>query len=240
MNPSTNASGATHVGQVRPVNQDAFLVNREIGLYIVADGMGGHVGGEVASLMSIQVIQEYIETHPAHTEEDILSRIEQAIQTASSRIYEKSLQKYDLYGMGTTVTLLHVVGQKAYVGQVGDSRLYLLRKGFIYQITRDHSLVSEQVRAGRITEEEAKQHKLRNIITRSVGYQERELVDTFSITLEQGDLCLLCSDGLYTKVSDQEIAKEMERSGLEAVPYLIDLANKRGGPDNITGVVVCY
>jgi protein phosphatase len=142
--------------------------------------------------------------------------------------------------MGTTATVLKIVDDHAYIGHVGDSRCYLLRCGFIYQITNDHSLVGEQVRAGILSKEEAELHNLRNVITRSVGYQEEEDVDTTSLSLEDGDLFLLCSDGLFSsrKVTDKEISHEVEALETKAVAKLIALANERGGDDNITVVVI--
>lgn len=241
------AAGKTDVGQVRSTNQDSFLIDEKERLYIVADGMGGHAGGEIASSLCVQEVAKRIREHKAlfsskeervHPDAKISNVLADAVNYASTKIYEKALEDPSLKGMGTTATVLKVVDGFAYVAHVGDSRCYLLRCGFIYQVTNDHSLVSEQVRAGILTKEEAELHHLRNVITRSVGYQEEEDVDTTSLQLEDGDLLVLCSDGLHGKVPDKEISNLTKELETEAVPKLIQLANDRGGDDNITVVVV--
>jgi protein phosphatase len=161
-----------------------------------------------------------------------------AVNVACSKIYEKSLEDPILRGMGTTATMVKIIGKKGFIAHVGDSRLYLIRSGFIYRMTFDHSLVNEQVRAGVITEEEASLHKLRNIITRSVGYQEEEDVDTFVFDLEDGDYLILCSDGLHGKIDEYELTQICLKKSISAVSTLIDLANQRGGEDNITAVIL--
>lgn len=241
------AAGATDVGQVRSSNQDSVFVGEAERLFIVADGMGGHAGGEIASSLCVQEVSRYLKDHSSdlassadHPDARISNVLAQAINHASTKIYERALEEPSLKGMGTTATVLKVVDGFAYVAHVGDSRCYLLRCGFIYQITNDHSLVSEQVRAGILTKEEAEAHNLRNVITRSVGYQEEEDVDTTSLSLEDGDILILCSDGLYGngKVSDKELSLVAQEQEIKAVPRLIALANERGGDDNITVVVV--
>lgn len=238
--------GLTDVGRVRSINQDSFLADDKTHLYIVADGMGGHVGGEIASRMCAEQISAYLQTNKsvfAQVEGSVqLARIgtimAQAINHSSTKIYEKALEDPTLKGMGTTATAIKIEQDRGFIAHVGDSRIYLLRQGLIYTLSNDHSLVSEQVRAGLLTKEEAELHHLKNVITRSVGYQEEEDVDTFSIVLEKGDLFLLCSDGLHGKVSDQEIAQLCSDLRLDAAPKLIALANERGGDDNITVVIV--
>ncbi len=241
------AAGKTDVGQVRSTNQDSFLIDEKERLYIVADGMGGHAGGEIASSLCVQEVAKSIRDHKStfhgketrtHPDPKISNVLANSINHASTKIYEKALEDPSLKGMGTTATVLKVVDGFAYVAHVGDSRCYLLRCGFIYQVTNDHSLVSEQVRAGILTKEEAELHHLRNVITRSVGYQEEEDVDTTSLQLEDGDLLLLCSDGLHGKVPDKEISNLTKELETEAVGKLIQLANERGGDDNITVVIV--
>lgn len=239
------AGGLTDVGRVRSTNQDAFLADLEDRLYVVADGMGGHAGGEIASSLCIKEVGNFLNTNRQifdgknkHPDPKIRSTILNAINHASTKIYERALENPALKGMGTTATLLKIVDRHAYVGHVGDSRCYLIRCGLIYQLTNDHSLVSEQVRAGIITKEEAELHHLRNVITRSVGYQEEEDVDYTSIELDKDDYLVLCSDGLHGKVSDREISRLVQENGLDALKLLIDLANSRGGDDNITVVIV--
>jgi PPM family protein phosphatase len=237
--------GATDVGQVRSANQDSFFVDEKKQVFLVADGMGGHAGGEIASGLCVEIIPPYIddqkdvfESCKSHPDQRIANCLAGSINFASTKIYEKALENPKLKGMGTTATVMKIVGNYAYVAHVGDSRCYLIRCGYIYQVTNDHSLVSEQVRAGILSKEEAEQHHLRNVITRSVGYQEEEDVDTTSFELEDGDLILLCSDGLHGKVPDKEISVLIQDKGPEAVSGLISMANQRGGEDNITGVII--
>jgi len=238
--------GATDVGRIRQTNQDAFMVDLNDHLFVVADGMGGHAGGEVASRICVQEIASYVQSHERmfknwsgkHPDSRLASVLAEAINHASMKIYEKALEEPDLKGMGTTSTLLMVIDGFAYCAHVGDSRLYLIREGFIYQITHDHSLVSEQLRAGLITREQAKVHERRNVITRSVGYQEYEDVDSFAFATAPGDLLVLCSDGLHGKLTDEEISNKCRTLGCAAVHDLIAAANAGGGDDNITAVVV--
>lgn len=246
MKKKVEAMGATDVGRIRQTNQDAFTVDLNNQLFVVADGMGGHAGGEVASRICVQEIASYLHSHERmfrdsqarHPDPRLGSLLAEAINHASMRIYEKALEEPDLKGMGTTSTLLMLVEGQAYCAHVGDSRLYLIREGFIYQITHDHSLVSEQLRAGLITSEQAKVHERRNVITRSVGYQEYEDVDSFTFATASGDILLLCSDGLHGKLTDEEISNKCRSLGCAAVHDLIAGANSRGGDDNITAVVV--
>ena len=240
------ACGGTHVGKVRAGNQDAFLSDEKKKLFVVADGMGGHAGGEIASSLAVSGIDLFIQENSGfilgggltHPDARISSVMADAINHASTKIYERALEEPSLKGMGTTATVLKIIDNWAYCSHVGDSRLYLIRAGFIYQMTNDHSLVSEQVRAGIITKEEAELHHLRNVITRSVGYQEEEDVDTASFRLEDNDIMLLCSDGLHGKVNDKELSLLATENGTQAVDKFIALANERGGDDNITVVIV--
>jgi protein phosphatase len=242
------ADGLTDVGQVRSSNQDSFLVAAPEGLFIVADGMGGHAGGEIASSLAVQEIARYLKQNGeilkplgderTHPDARVANTLIGAVNYASTKIYERALEEPSLRGMGTTATVCRIVDGHAYVAHVGDSRCYLMRCGYIYQITNDHSLVSEQVRAGILTKEEAESHHLSNVITRSVGYQEEEDVDTTSFELEDGDVILLCSDGLTRKITDKEISLIARELETQAVKRLIAMANERGGEDNITIVIL--
>ena len=241
------ASGATDKGLVRESNQDAYWIDQEKGIFIVADGMGGHAGGEIASRLCVNEIVAHMTKNESPTclyditsqrKSSLLKSLSVSVNHASAKIYEHSLEEPSLRGMGTTTTLVKIIGKGAFCAHVGDSRLYLLRSGFLYQLSLDHSLVQEQLRAGLITEEEASFHHLRNVITRSVGYQEEEEVDTFDFDLQSEDLLLLCSDGLHGKVSDREISDHLQKMSLDAVNYLINLAKTRGGEDNITVVII--
>lgn len=244
------AVGATDVGMVRDSNQDSFCVNQALGLYLVADGMGGRAGGEVASSLAVQAVAwevsqqlEALQKSDSTVRRSILAR---AINAASLKIYERSLELPQYRGMGTTCTLIWISpspdvtkGNVAIVAHVGDSRCYLQRAGMLYQVTDDHSLVNEQVKSGVLSRTDPKVTQMRNVITRSVGYQEEEEVDTFVLPLFQGDRFLLCSDGLTGKVTDFEIAEHMAHSSLFDTPSnLIALANQRGGEDNITAILV--
>ncbi len=245
------AAGKTDVGRVRSSNQDAILVDQDAGLFVVADGMGGHVGGEIASSLCISEIRSFLAEQGLgdatvdklkelgnHPEPVIVGVLARAINHASGRIYERALEEPMLKGMGTTATVVKVIGDRAYCGHVGDSRLYLIRCGLIYQMTHDHSLVSEQVRAGLLTKQEAELHHLKNVITRSVGYQEEEDVDTLHFQVEDGDLILLCSDGLHGELGDAELSRIAGERRSGAVDDLIRIANERGGDDNISVVIL--
>lgn len=237
-----NGVGLTDPGRVRLNNQDSFLINNHLQLFSVADGMGGHAGGEIASQIAMEVTEAYYEEFQKEFNYAKLSSIdlhgERAINKASKAIFNRSLESPELQGMGTTETLLYIHDDIGFCAHVGDSRLYLFRAGFLYQLSNDHSLVSEQIRAGKLTAEEAQTHKLRNIITRCVGYKEEEVVDTFHFKLESSDIFLLCSDGLHGKIRDHDIAEVFIKKPAHPEKELIEMANAAGGEDNITAVVV--
>ncbi len=242
------ARGDTDIGLARTSNQDAFLVDKKRRLFIVADGMGGHAGGEVASDLCVKRVAGWIDEHATATklasvdenlrQAHICSILTQAINHASTSIFERALEEPQLMGMGTTASVLIIYGKRAYIGHVGDSRIYLIRDRFIYQLTNDHSLVGEQLRAGVISGEEAKNTRMQNVITRSVGYQEMEDVDTSTIAIESDDIFVLSSDGMHGRISDEEISRTVNKNKLNAVKELVELANARGGKDNITLIVV--
>lgn len=242
--------GISDIGKKRTKNEDSFLINNELKLYVVADGMGGHSGGEFASKYAVSTIEEVIQSMQSDPEATVISgvnsedsdfgdRMRYAIEVASQKIYDQALYDPELKGMGTTVTAMLIEGDTACVANVGDSRVYLVRDGKISQITQDHSLVSEQIRAGVISEEDAKKHKLKNIITRSVGYQEEVDADIFYEKLKAKDRYILCSDGLTNLVSDETLKSVVIENPIdEACKKLVSLANEEGGDDNIT-VVIC-
>ncbi|HET9555201.1 MAG TPA: Stp1/IreP family PP2C-type Ser/Thr phosphatase [Anaeromyxobacteraceae bacterium] len=243
------ARGLTDVGLRREHNEDALLIDVDLGLFVVADGMGGHAGGATASRLAVETIRAEIKK--ARDEEpslfgsgaegednplpDILGH---AVEQASAAIFDAAQAEPELAGMGTTVTALLVDGRAAFVAHVGDSRAYLLRAGHIYQVTQDHSLVAEQLRVGAISADEAKHSRFKNIITRSVGFERDVLVDLMGLELEHGDTVVVCCDGLSNLVDDPEILAIVEGSGVDAVEPLVDRANERGGDDNITVAVV--
>jgi protein phosphatase len=243
------ARGLTDVGQRREQNQDALLIDEPLGLFVVADGMGGHAGGATASRLAVDTIraalQKARDEEPAlfgsgaeGEENPLPDLLGHAVEAACAAIFETAQADSELAGMGTTVTAVLVDGRSAFVAHVGDSRAYLLRSGHIYQVTQDHSLVAEQLRSGVITEEDARTSRYKNIITRSVGFEREVMVDLMGLELEAGDALVACSDGLSNHVDDQEILALVEEEGEEAVEGLVDLANDRGGDDNITVALV--
>ncbi len=227
------------VGRKRQKNEDSYLINDELNLFIVADGMGGHAGGEYASRIAITTIEEMFRSTQGNTKLEGDHVLRNSIQDAGAKIVAKAEEDKALRGMGTTVIALHIDGKRAVLGHVGDSRGYLYRDGILEQLTEDHSLVNEQVKSGLITQEEAKTHQFKNIITRSVGVTPEVEVDLVNKKLKAGDAYLLCSDGLSNLVDAKEMEKELrEREPLLAAKTMVDLANKRGGDDNITLVLV--
>ncbi len=244
------ARGVTDVGRRRDHNEDAFLVDEELALFLVADGMGGHAGGGTASRLAVETIRgavrEARDADPALfgggaglEESRIPDLLREAVERACAVIYDTAQGDPDLAGMGTTVTAVIVDGAAAYVAHVGDSRCYLCRRGRIYQVSEDHSLVNEQLKAGAISLDEARHSRFRNIITRSVGFEHDVQVDLMGLEVEAGDALVVCCDGLSNLVEDEEILQVVQTAPLaEAPERLVALANDRGGDDNITAVVV--
>jgi protein phosphatase len=244
------AAGQTDVGRRRDHNEDSFLVDPTLGLFIVADGMGGHAGGGTASRLAVETIQTSVrgahEREPglfgisASVEESPLPDVlREAVEAACARIFQTAQGSPELSGMGTTVTAALVDGRTAFIAHVGDSRCYLVRGARIYQVSEDHSLVNEQLKAGAISADEARNSRFKNIITRSVGFEQQVQVDLMGVELEAGDSLLICCDGLSNLVEDAEILHVLGEGDLEQMPArLIELANERGGDDNITVVVV--
>lgn len=241
--------GQTDVGKKREKNEDSLLIIDSIGLFMVADGMGGHQGGECASRLAVKtvgdVLKQVFEDPEATLTEDVLfdrsnpgEILKYAIRQASHRIFEEANRNPHLKGMGTTAVTLLFRDGRGYIAHVGDSRAYLVRDGRVKQLTTDHSLVVEQLRAGFITEDEMKKHKFKNIITRSVGFQSDVDIDLLVRELEEGDRFLLCSDGLTNLVDDGDLGKVVSKNpAKEACQKLIELANKRGGDDNVTAII---
>lgn len=243
------------IGRKRAKNQDYAGTFPEHTLYVVADGMGGHRGGEVASQMAVSIAGGTFErTHsndPTHPRELLQS----AAREANSQIMKRSQNEKELEGMGTTLTMLHFHRDTALVGHVGDSRCYLIRPDGIWQITRDHSLVQEKLRAGMITREQLKTDRMKNVITRSVGFDPNFSIDLYEYNPKPGDLFLICSDGLSGQVEDAQIletvlthylmpviqapnlAQELMEKALQS---LIDQANEHGGDDNCTAMLIHY
>lgn len=233
-------AGRTDVGVLRAGNEDSYLIVPEQGLFIVADGMGGHAAGEVASGMAVEIIARGLGPVRGVSESELADRLRYAIQAANTAIFERTLAEQEKRGMGTTATVLVLNGARYVIGQVGDSRAYLLREGQLLQLTKDHSYVQEQVDAGYLTPEQARTHPYSNVITRCVGANAEVSPDIYLGALHAGDLYLLASDGLTGMIEDQDLGAVLS-SNLEPqamVDTLIAEANRRGGLDNITAIVV--
>lgn len=250
---SLEAWGETDVGMKRRLNEDIFLVESELGLYLVADGMGGHAAGEVASRLAAEEIIETFrskfdangDTWPEHwniSTSAAANLLVDAILSGHERVTSAVSRDANLKGMGTTVVaaVQSPEGATLTICHVGDSRAYRFRGGELTLLTQDHSWVHEQVAAGFLTEEAARSHPLKNVVTQALGGSTQPRVDIVEIELEEGDLYLLCSDGLNSMLTDDEIASTMsEDVGLkDMVGTLIVQANERGGNDNITVVLL--
>lgn len=257
--------GKTDLGRTREHNEDCFLVadltqrsaslqpavrEHVVGergsLFVVADGMGGAAAGELASDMATQAIYNHLATtwgsDPEASEQQFAFRLKEAVEAANTELHAYAKAHPEVRGMGTTTTAAGVLGQHAYLSQVGDSRAYLVRGGVAHQLTKDQSLMQRLVEAGELTEEEAAQSERRNIILQALGPDARVKVDLTHQELRRGDVLVLCSDGLSGQVKKEEIADAVAREpNLQAVcDRLIALANERGGPDNITVIAVRF
>jgi len=242
--------GMTDIGRKRRHNEDSFLIDDENKIFIVCDGMGGANAGEVASQMAVKIIgqrmRENIEAirelssqNTFDAKQKIKTIIADAVSEASLKIFELASKEEGKRGMGTTLVMLIICGENAYVSNVGDSRAYLVRDNQVYQVTEDHTLVQEQLKRGLITPEEAKNVPYGNVITRAVGVMESVIVDTTHIELMAGDIFLLCTDGLHGYTEDKDILGFVGYSSLEEMANnAIAYANQKGGKDNITAIFV--
>jgi serine/threonine protein phosphatase PrpC len=251
------AFGVSDIGRRRLSNEDAFLVDDALGLYVVADGMGGHNAGEVASGEAVDTLHGMVKREEeslravdrlvgadAQTEELVAAMrrtqrlVESAVQAATYMVFGLGEANPERKGMGTTLSVLLLRGAWAVTAQVGDSRIYMAREGRAEQVTEDHTLVAWQLKRGLITAEEARHSRQKNVITRAVGSREYVQVDTRSFPVRAGDRFLLCSDGLHGYLDEPEIAPLLKGTLQEAAKRAVELANQRGGRDNITAVVV--
>jgi len=258
-NLSFETAALTDVGRVRKNNEDCVftLDGREpnafgtesYGIYVIADGMGGHRAGEVASEMATQIVSTTLidSLRREGKSRSPSNLVKHAIEKANKQIFDMAASRPELYSMGTTITLGFRLDDALYLGHVGDSRAYLIRKGMIRQLTEDHSLVAQLLKEGKITPEEAKKHPDRGVILRCLGTSDSVTVDTLiqndkerRLTLYNGDILLFCSDGLTSDVPDNEILDciEERNNAREACRKLIDLANYKGGGDNISIIIV--
>ena len=242
--------GKTDQGKTRTNNEDAFLVNDHLGLYAVADGIGGHEGGEVASRLAVEALSDMLREQFAGSRSaaafddspetnQYISSLRGAVALANTTIRQTAAQDPALTGMGTTITAVLLRPRTSVFVHVGDSRAYLFRDGTLRQLTDDHSLVAEQMRAGLITPEQARMSPYRHVITRSVGIHPEVHADFGMFELEKNDVLLLCTDGLTEMVKDDDIARILSsETPAASAESLVRRANNNGGVDNITVVVV--
>ena len=232
---------ATDIGRKRQMNQDFIFTSDEpVGnlpnLFVVADGMGGHNAGDFASRYGVSVLVETIKKDQNFNPVKI---IRNGVEAANKEVFDQAARDHSMAGMGTTMVVVTVTGEYAYIANVGDSRMYVMEGGKLHQISQDHSLVAEMIRIGEITPEEGRVHPDKNIITRAVGTAERVRVDFFDIKLEEDSIILMCSDGLTNMVPDEDIETLLCEEGAQnKAQRLVDAANANGGKDNIAVVVV--
>src|SRR5271154_1038203 len=248
------AAAASHRGRVRTANEDSFGICAEEGLFVVCDGMGGAAAGEVASRVAVETVMRYLCGHSgrAHSTDidpgpegepgsEVPGLLRGAVDDANHLVFSQAASDSRLHGMGTTLVALLAQENKAWVAHVGDSRCYRFRNGALQQLTRDHSLVDEQVKLGQLTREEAERSPLRNVITRAVGSQRSVATEIGEVDTAPGDLFLLCSDGLTRELPDARIEAMLKKTGdLDILcQHLIDSANDAGGRDNVTCILAC-
>src|SRR5579859_2494725 len=237
---------ATDVGKVRTHNEDNFLVDKKLALFIVADGMGGHAAGEVASAIAVRTVHEEVRREKELlddyvsgatgankvTTKDVVALIEHAVQRACSKIHQEALNDPNKRGMGTTLSALLVLGHQGFIAHVGDSRIYLARGGRTQQVTEDHTVYNELIKRGKLTREQIEKVQQKNAITRAVGVYERVEVDTLVIELIAGDILMLASDGLHGYLENpEEMTGPLALEGDASAKALVQLANERGGKD---------
>ncbi|MBL7575273.1 protein phosphatase [Peptoniphilus asaccharolyticus DSM 20463] len=228
----------THKGNIREINEDYYYVPKEDGnLFILADGMGGHLAGETASKMAVETVVEELSKKEFKSTEELIESLKEAVRKSNEIVYKKSLEELNLRGMGTTISIVYVYDNKFFYTNVGDSRIYRI-DGSIEQITRDDSFVNYLVDLGEITEEEAKEHPKKNVITRAIGTSENLIPEVMSFDLNSGKI-LMCSDGLSNMVSNEEMLKVLQNEELEdSADELLEKALKAGGIDNITFIII--
>lgn len=240
----------TDVGRVRNVNEDSFLVDKKLNLFVVCDGMGGHAAGEVASQLasrffrdavaaSREMLDDFERGTGTVTREDILQMLQRAVQEACAKVHAEGQKDDTKRGMGTTLTALMVIGSRGFIAHVGDSRVYLVRDGQVHQLSEDHSLINELLKRGRLTKDQIDKVQYKNAVTRAVGVYESVEADTLDFDVLGGDRYLLCSDGLHGYFKTPEFAQYFVTAPDESISQtLVDVANERGGKDNITSLLV--
>lgn len=235
---------SSDIGKAREINQDYYSIPKpedSLQLFILADGMGGYNGGEIASSLATASAKSYIENNfdkIEHNKEAILELIKNAIEYANMVVFEKSKQEPNLEGMGTTLDICFIYNNKVYVGHVGDSRIYRIRGEIIRKLTKDHSYVQQLVEDGKITREEAEHHPKKNMLLKALGCTAMVEPDLRARNIETGDILLMCSDGLTNMVEEKEIYRVVRENPETAAQVLVELANVAGGYDNITVVII--
>ena len=238
------AYAKSDIGKVREINQDAYYISDsldQVQLYMLADGMGGYNGGEIASKLAIQSAKSYIENNFKEIEKDresIIQLVGSSMEYANMVVYEKSKENKDLKGMGTTLEICLIYNNKVYIGHVGDSRIYRIRKEFMRKLTQDHSYVQKLVKDGTITKEEAMHHPQKNMLMKALGCNAFVEPDVMVKGFLKEDILIICSDGLTNLVSQEEIFKEAKKDIEQAPKELVEKANNNGGYDNITVVII--
>ena len=234
----------TEIGRERKINEDFYYISEpedKIKLFILADGMGGYNAGEVASRMAVETVKEYIYKHfekSKESKEKLEALISDSIEYANSTIYKKAQSKKELNGMGTTLDVCLIYNSKIYIGHVGDSRVYRIRKEFMRRITRDHSYVQTLIEDGKISKEEAFHHPKKNMLTKALGCMEKVEPDVYTKTFIKDDIILMTSDGLTNMIKEEEIYNIIKQDKLNATENLVNKANENGGYDNITVVII--
>ena len=234
----------TDIGKARDMNQDYYYIpssENDLQIYILADGMGGYNGGEIASKLAVQTVRDYIENNfdkIEHTKEEILNMIKKSMENANSVVYEESKKDDNLQGMGTTLDVCLIYNNKIYIGHVGDSRVYLIRKEIARKITKDHSYVQQLVEDKKITREEAEHHPKKNMLLKALGCTSYVEPDIRARNIEKDDIFLMCSDGLTNMVEESKMYEVVEQYKEKAPEILVNLANDVGGYDNITVITI--
>lgn len=234
----------TDIGRERKINEDFYYISKpedKIKLFILADGMGGYNAGEVASKMATEALKEYIQKHfekNKGSKEDIEQLLRDAIEYANDVVYKKSQSKKELSGMGTTLDVCLIYNSRIYIGHIGDSRVYRIRKEFMRKITKDHSYVQKLIEDGTITKEEAYNHPKKNMLTKALGCTPEADPDVYTKTFIKDDIILMTSDGLTNMVKEDEIFRIIKKDKENAAENLVNQANYNGGYDNITVVLI--
>ncbi|MBF0299955.1 MAG: Stp1/IreP family PP2C-type Ser/Thr phosphatase [Oligoflexia bacterium] len=240
-------SGDTNLGLVRKNNEDSIFINKELNLYIIADGMGGHNGGEIASQMVVKLVPQFIKSNISTLKTEELLR--NSIKFANQQIHQHAKGNPLLQGMGTTTVLLFIKDSHLFIANVGDSRAYLVNKGLLFQLSKDHSLVQEKINLGIYTRADGQKDKMKNVLVRAVGHEPNVDIDIFRYKINKNDIFLISSDGLHGKVSDHDIifiinqtipdlSTADQNQANTTIKKLIEQANKNGGQDNISTILV--